>query len=124
MAKVVQVFQYKLALFAEDRKRNIYAHRNRINRLFDFLKKEIGQKPVIWKYYCEFLELELEYLQEMSNHYTNLYQLGKVDEHDMVPEYASPSDISAYTASETQRIREAMLQSKQKECNMLMVVGW
>ena len=57
MARVVQVFQYKLAFFADEKKRNISAHRNRIQRLFDFLKKEIGQKPVVWKYYCEFLAL-------------------------------------------------------------------
>jgi len=60
----------------------------------------------------------------MGSYYTGLHESGKVDPQDIVSEYAVPEQIAAYTEEQTKHIKVQLLDAKQKECNMLMVVGW
>jgi hypothetical protein len=61
---------------------------------------------VVWKYYCEFLELQIEYLQNMSEHYIYQHENGTIDSNDMLPEYSQLSEITSSTEKQIQQLKQ------------------
>ncbi|KAL4464810.1 hypothetical protein ABPG74_011371 [Tetrahymena malaccensis] len=137
VAKVVQIFKFQMSKYhTTDYKYQFFTYRNRIERLFNFLQKEIGEKHYVWKYWAEFKEIEIDFEELQTLYLIEMRKIRKAEkEQGIVNSKHSNSYFGEDPEWEEKELQEDFEMKKvqllnkiadlrMKTCQVIQIAGW